>query len=450
MQTFDVVIIGTGSAGKQVAETARAAGKSVAIIDKLPFGGTCSQRGCDPKKVLVGAAEIVARSTDLKGKGITEKAVIDWSDLMAFKKTFTDSIPDSTEKKFADQGIAQFHGVASFTAKNQLKVGDETLEATHFVIAAGAAPQPLNIPGEDKLIDSTGFLELSQLPDEIVMIGGGYIAFEFAHIAARAGANVTIIHQGKRPLEQFDADLISLLTTATEDIGVRVLLDAKVTEIDGNGDQLTVRYEQDHQQLSVTTKLVVHAAGRVADVADIGLDKAGVEVSKKGVVVNEYLQSVSNPAIYACGDVSDKGKPLTPLASYEGGIVGSNILSEKSKKYTDNPVPSAVFTLPPLAAVGLTEEQATEQGLDVTVTYQETKDWYTSKRINEPVSAFKTLVDKKSGLIVGAHVLGAGSDELINVFTLAMKYKISAKELAGTLMAYPTHASNLSSMLPDE
>jgi len=448
MQIFDVVIIGTGSAGKQVAETARAAGKSVAIIDKLPFGGTCSQRGCDPKKILVGAAEIVARSTDLAGKGITEQAAINWADLMAFKKTFTDSIPENTEKKFADLGIAQFHGAASFTAKNQLRVGDETLEATHIVIAAGAAPQPLKIPGEDKLAYSDDFLDLPQLPSDIVMIGGGYIAFEFAHIAARAGANVTIIHQGKRPLEQFDADLVAMLTKATEELGIRVLLESRVTGIEGEGDQLTVQYKQNDQQLTVAAKLVVHAAGRVADVADMGLDKAGVEVSKKGVVVNEYLQSVSNPAVYACGDVSDKGKPLTPLASYEGGIAGCNILTEKSKKYTDDPVPSAVFTLPPLAAVGLTEEQATEQGLDVTVMCKETTDWYTSKRINEPISAFKTLVDKKTGLVVGAHVLGAGSDELINVFTLAIKYKIPAKELGTTLLAYPTHGSNLSSMLP--
>jgi glutathione reductase (NADPH) len=450
MQTFDVVIIGTGSAGKKVAETARAAGKSVAIIDKMPFGGTCSQRGCDPKKILVGAAEIVARSADLKGRGIAEKAVIDWADLMAFKKTFTEPIPENTEKKFADQGIALFHGVASFTAKNRVQVGDETLEATYIAIAAGAAPQPLEIPGEDKLAYSDDFLNLPELPNDIVMIGGGYIAFEFAHIAARAGANVTIIHQGKRALEQFDADLVTMLTKATEELGIRVLLEAKVTAIDGQGDQLTVQYKQNDQSLTVAANLVVHAAGRVADVADMGLDKAGVEVSKKGVVVNEYLQSVSNPAVYACGDVSDKGKPLTPLASYEGGIAGSNILAEKSKKYTDNPVPSVVFTLPPLAAVGLTEEQATGQGLDVTVLCKNTTAWYTSKRINEPISAFKTLVDKKTGLIVGAHVLGAGSDELINIFTLAMKYKIPAKELASTLMAYPTHGSNLSSMLPSE
>lgn len=450
MQTFDVVIIGTGSAGKQVAETARAAGKSVAIIDKLPFGGTCSQRGCDPKKVLVGAAEIVARSANLQGKGIVQRAAINWPDLMAFKKTFTDSIPEATEKKFADQGIAQFHGVASFTAMNQLKVGDELLEAAHFVIAAGAAPHPLGIPGEDKLIYSADFLDLPQLPDEIVMIGGGYIAFEFAHIAARAGANVTIIHQGKRPLEQFDADLVDMLVKSTEELGIHVLLEAEVTGIDGEGDQLTVQYKQNGQELSLASKVVVHAAGRVADVADMGLDKAGVEVSKKGVVVNEYLQSISNPAVYACGDVSDKGKPLTPLASYEGGIVGSNILAEESKKYTDDPVPSTVFTLPPLAAVGLTEEQANEQGKKVKIMFQETTDWYVSKRINEPISGFKTLVDEETGLIVGAHVLGAGSDDLINVFTLAMKYKISAKELASTLMAYPTHASDLSSMLPSE
>lgn len=449
MQTFDLIVIGTGSAGKTVAETVRQAGKTVAIIDKFPFGGTCSQRGCDPKKVLVGAAELIARSEQLVGKGIKTKAVINWSDLVQFKKTFIESVPKRTEKQFSDEGITAFQGAATFLSANTIRVGDEELQAEHIVIATGQRPKPLNIPGEELLTDSTGFLELPKLPEKIVMIGGGYIAFEFAHVAARAGAKVTILHQGKRPLEGFDADLVKLLVKATEAIGIKIVLEASVTEVKGEAGKHTVAYKQKGKVHSVSTQLVVHGAGRIADVAELALEKAGVEVNEKGVTVNEFLQSVSNPAVYVCGDASDKGLPLTPLASYEGKIVAENILNGTKQTYTNDPVPSAVFTIPTLASVGVTEEQAKELGRNVKVTFQETTDWYTSKRINEEFTGFKTLVDIETDQLVGAHLLGSGSDDLINLFTLAMKHGISVKDLKNTLFAYPTHGSDLSSMLPE-
>lgn len=449
MQTFDLIVIGTGSAGKTVAETVRQAGKSVAIIDKLPFGGTCSQRGCDPKKVLVGAAEIVARSEQLVGKGIRTKATINWSDLIQFKTTFIDDIPKKTEKQFTTQGITIFHGAATFLSANTVRVGDEELHADHIVIATGQRPKPLDIPGEELLMNSTGFMELAQLPRKIVMIGGGYIAFEFAHVAARAGAKVTILHQGKRPLEGFDADLVKLLVKAMEATGIQIILEASVTAVKGKAGSLKVSYKQKGKSHSVSTNIAVHGAGRVADVAELALEKANVTIGEKGVVVNKYLQSTSNPAVYACGDASDKGLPLTPLASYEGRIVADNILNGNRQTFADNPVPSAVFTVPPLASVGLTQEQAKQQGRNVNVTFQETTDWYSSRRINESFTGFKTLVDAETDQIVGAHLLGAGSDELINLFTLAIKHHIKAKDLCDTLLAYPTHGSDLKAMLPE-
>ena len=448
MQSFDLIVIGTGSAGKTVAQAVRKAGKIVAIIDKLPFGGTCSQRGCDPKKVLVGAAEIVDRAAQMYGKGIRSKAVINWPDLMQFKKTFTEDIPKTTEAQFAEQGITAFHGAARFLSKNTIGVGSETLQADHIVIATGQRPHPLDIPGEELLTDSTGFLELPQLPKKIVLIGGGYISLEFAHVAARAGAKVTIIHQGKRPLENFEADLVDLLVKALKAVGIKFIFNAEVTAIKGEGDELTVHYDQKGKSHSVSTMLAVHGAGRVADVAELDLEKASVTVDKKGVVVNKYLQSESNAAVYACGDVANKGLPLTPLASYEGRIVAENILNGNKQTFEDNPIPSAVFTVPILASVGLTEKQAKEAKIPVTVTVQETSGWYTSRRIDEPYSGFKTLVDKKSGQVVGAHLLGEGSDELINLFTLAMKHHIPAEELGQMLFAYPTRGSDVSSMLP--
>lgn len=449
MLSFDLIVIGTGSAGQTVAQAVREAGKTVAIIDKMPFGGTCSQRGCDPKKVLVGAAEIIGRADQLQGKGITAVPAIDWTALMAFKKTFTDPIPEKTEKKLADLDIRSFHGSATFLSPDTLRVGDDELRAQHIVIATGARPRPLEIPGEEWLIDSTAFLELAQLPAEIVLVGGGYIAFEFAHIAARAGAKVTIVHKGKRPLEGFDADVVDLLVKAMEGIGIRILLNASVTAVEGKPKKWTVHYEQSGKKQSVAAHIVVHAAGRVADVAELDLAKAGVEVGEKGVKVDQYLQSVSNPVVYACGDVADKGLPLTPMAGYEGRLVAENILNGNRQVFHNDPVPTTVFTVPPLASIGLTEEQARQQGRKVTVTFQETAGWYSSRRINEPCTGFKTLVDTETDQLVGAHLLGSGSEEVINLFALAMKHQIPAKALGDIRLAYPTHGSDLSYMLPE-
>lgn len=447
MQRFDVVVIGTGSAGKSTADQLTKAGKKVAIIDKLPFGGTCSQRGCDPKKILVGAAEIVARSAQMTGKGIADVPKIDWPALMRFKKTFTDPIPERTEKSFAEAGIAAFHGVASFVSPTIVEVAGQQLEADYFVIATGAHPAHLGIPGEELLTDSTGFLDLPQLPEQIVMVGGGYIAFEFGHVAARAGAQVTIVHQGKLPLEGFDPDLVKLLLKATEELGIRVLLEAKVEGVEGAPGSLTVNVTQAGKQESIQAALVVHAAGRPANLDDLNLDKIGVPFSKKGVTVNEYLQSVAHPTIYACGDAAEKGLPLTPLASWEADIVATNILNGNQQTYVDTAVPSTVFTLPPLAAVGLSEEAAREKVKDLKVNFSETRDWYSSKRINEPVSGYKILIDPATDLVVGAHLLGAESDEVINILTLAINQRIPVKVLTNTLFAYPTRASDLSSML---
>ncbi|HEX6108233.1 MAG TPA: FAD-dependent oxidoreductase, partial [Ktedonobacteraceae bacterium] len=223
--TVDVIVIGTGSAAQNVAYTCRASGWSVAVVDSRPFGGTCQLRGCDPKKVLVGVAELVDWSRRMQGKGISAPGLsIKWPDMMRFKRTFTDPVPEQTEHSFAEAGITVRHGRARFVDRTAVRVGDDTLVGQHVVIATGARHASLGIPGEEYLTTSTQCLELDNLPPRVVFVGGGYIAFEFAHIAARAGASVQILHRGARPLNKFDTDLVSQLVQATRDLGVEVHL----------------------------------------------------------------------------------------------------------------------------------------------------------------------------------------------------------------------------------
>lgn len=363
-QNYDVIVIGVGMAGLNIARKCRAAGLEVAVVDELPYGGTCMLRGCDPKKVLVGAAELVAWQQRMADHGIGGEVHINWSDLMKFKRTFTDATPQMLEKSLAKNGVAAHHGTAHFVDGNSLQVGDDTLTAKHIVIATGAKPRPLGIPGAEFAITSTNFLELEALPKRLVFIGGGYISFEFAHIAVRAGAEVTILHRGARPLESFDADLVTQLVEASQSVGIDIRLGVEVTAIERTQTGFAIHTGNDS---ACEADLVVHGAGRVPAIEGLDLEKAGVEYNARGIIVNEYLQSISNPAVYAAGDsAASSGMPLTPVAVTEGHIVASNILkgNERTPDYTG--VPSVVFTIPALARVGLSEEEARTQGLKFT------------------------------------------------------------------------------------
>jgi glutathione reductase (NADPH) len=459
MQEFDLIVIGTGAGAGSAAYPCREAGWKVAVVDYRPFGGTCELRGCDPKKVLVGGAELVDWSQRMQGKAVSSPPLqLNWSELMAFKRTFTAPAPANNEKSLHQAGIVTFHQQAHFVGPTTLQVGTETLQGRYIVLAPGAKPAHLDISGEEYLTTSEQFLELEQLPPRIIFVGGGYIAFEFAHISLRAGAQVQIIHRGARPLSGFDPDLVAQLVTATRELGATVLLDTSVKSIEKQSDgQLLVRVASPRGDIAqtFTADMVVHAAGRVPEIEGLDLEKAGVKSeAKQGITVNEYLQSVSNPAVYAAGDAAASGGlPLTPVAGLEGGIVARNLLEGNQHKPNYAGVPTVVFTIPPLARVGLQEKEAREQGLRFKVNQADTSEWYSSRRINLKPSGYKVLVEeaaseaKTGGRILGAHLLGYHSEEIINLFGLAIRYGLSATDLKEMVYAYPTSASDIGYMV---
>jgi glutathione reductase (NADPH) len=448
IRKFDVVVIGTGAAASAVATRCRSAGWQVAIIDSRPFGGTCALRGCDPKKVLVGAAEAVDWVRRMKGKGIKPDAIrIDWRELMRFKRSFTEPVPQNQEEGFAKAGIVTCHGCARFVGPSSVQVDDEVLEGRYVVIAAGQKPADLKIPGMEHLTTSEQFLELDELPKRILFIGGGYIAFEFAHVAVRAGAQVTIAHRGPRPLPRFDPDLVDQLVKSSRELGVDVLLGTEVMGIEKSSGQLAVQASGSGQR-TFEADMVVHAAGRVPEIDDMNLDAAGVAWDGQGVKVNEFLQSVSNPAVYAAGDAAASGGTrLTPVASYDGIIVAANLLKGNSQKPNFLGVPTVVFAIPPLAAVGLSESEARKQGLKFQIKKQMTSNWYSSRWIAEKYSGFKVLVEEGTDRIVGAHLLGSKAEEVINLFGLAMRSGMHATDLKHMVYAYPTRGSDVPYML---
>lgn len=446
---YDLVVIGTGSAASTVASRCRAAGWNVAIIDSRPFGGTCALRGCDPKKVFVGAAEAVDWVRRMAGKGIKGKGMkIDWPALMRFKNTFTGPVPRRREEGFRKAGIATFSGRARFVDRTAVQVGKDTLIGRHVLIATGAHPAPLSIAGEEHLITSDQFLELQKLPSRISFVGGGYISFEFAHVAARAGAKVRILHRGARPLTGFDPDLVATLVRASEVIGIPIQLSTAVEAIEKKGSRFIVHASREGKKLKLETDLVVHGAGRVPEVEDLDLDKAGVQSEKRGVSVNEFLQSVSNPPVYAAGDAAaTEGLPLTPVASMEGRVVAANLLNGNHQKPNYAGVPTVVFTVPPLASVGLQEAAATERGLRITVNRGDTSGWYSSRRVGMKYSGYKVLVEEGSNRIVGAHLLGPHAEETINLFALAIRLGLTTDQLKEMRYSYPSHSDDVSYMV---
>lgn len=450
-EEFDLVVIGTGAGGSTPASKCRAAGWRVAVVDDQSYGGTCALRGCDPKKVLVGAADVASWHNRMREHGVAGDARIDWPALMVFKRTFTDPVPASRESALEKAGIETLHGTARFVADDRLVVGQRELSGKPFVIAAGSGPRPLEIPGEDLVISSTEFLEMEVLPSRIAFIGAGYISLEFAHIARQARAEVVVLGRGS-PLPSFDETLVERLLSHSRDIGIDVRLDTDVTKVESveGSDTFRVHSRSGGGFDVVEAALVVHGAGRVPNTAHLGTKDGHIQLDQRGAVeVNEFLQSITNPRVYAAGDIAlPQGSiPLTPVAAQEGAVVAHNLLHGNTKKPDYRGTPSVVFTLPPLAAVGLTEKAAREQRIAVRVESGDTSGWYSNRRVREPVGMFKTVIDADSDRVLGAHLLGVHADEVINLFALAVRFGITAKDLRQMIYAYPTSGSDIPYML---
>lgn len=448
IKEYDVFVIGSGTAGKTVAYDCVAEGMTVAIADNREFGGTCANRGCDPKKVLVGITEAFQLAKNLEGKGILKAPKIDWAALQKYRATFTLAVPAATERDLKEAGIDMYHQSPKFLDENTLSVEGKTVKAKKIVIATGLKPFELKIPGREHLKVSDDFLEMDELPESIVLVGAGYIGMEFAHIAARCGAKVTIIEAGNRPLDGFEEDIVSHLTEATKKLGIEFIFNAQVSEVEKLQKNYRVSFLKNNKTESLTARMVFNTAGRVPSIDDLDLANGNVAFEKGGISVNEYLQNPTNPSVYACGDVSASGSlPLTPTSSQEARIVSLNIRKGNKTIMNFPPVPSVVFTIPKMATIGLTEDEAKEKGYDFVVEYKSVPQWFNAKHLNDEVYAYKTIVDKKRNIVLGAHIISSEAGEMINLFVLAMCGKLTTEELKAMIFAYPTWGNDIKGMV---
>lgn len=443
-KSFDTIVIGSGTSAYFAISALNKAGQKVAVVDERPYGGTCALRGCQPKKYLVANTEARAMAHHLQGIGLTDAPRTDWSALQELKNAFLDGIPEGQEKEFQDSGIETFAGRATFTGPRSIEVNGKSLEAKNIVLATGAKPRKTDIPGSEHARNSEYFLNMESLPKRILFVGGGYISFEFAHVAAQAGAEVTILHRSECPLKAFDRDIVKTVVEASEDSGIRVVLKESPSRIESIENQFRVHGSSG---TVYETDLVIEASGRVPNLSALDGDLGEVEHSSRGIEVNEHLQSVSNPIVYAIGDCAATPYQLATVADEEGKVAAENILNGNTSSVDYSVIPTAVFTIPNVASVGLTEKEAEEKNLDFRIKRGATTGWPSSKRIGEKRSAYKILISNEDDTIIGAHLARHNASEVINIFGLAMKYRIPASMLANFPWAYPTYTSDLKYMV---
>ncbi len=439
---YDLIVLGAGNAGLAAAGIARAADQSILVVEGRDVGGTCAIRGCVPKKVLVAAAEAldVVRRASVHHIRVGEVA-LDWASLIEREQGFVAGVPAEFAASLRKRGIDLLRGHARFVAENAIEVDGKRVTADKFVVATGSSPRKLVLPGIEDVITSDDLLQLASQPRSVVFIGAGVVALELGHVLTRAGSEVTMLEFGERPLMRNDPEQVAELERINDIIGIDIRTEARVHSIAREGDRFIVRYAQHGQDHQITTDVVVNGAGRVANL-DLDLDKANIAFDGRTLNLSPGLRSTDNPRVYFAGDAVPGRPQLSPVATYEGRIVGHNLVNDDDEEPSYDAIPSAIYAVPSLATVGLTEAQARARGLDFDVKTNDMRSWRSARTYGEEAAWAKVLLDE-DGRILGAHLVGHGAPETIHTFAAAIEHGWTREELRSRVYAYPTFHADL-------
>ncbi|TKB28350.1 NAD(P)/FAD-dependent oxidoreductase [Desulfopila sp. IMCC35006] len=451
MDTFDVIVLGTGTAGQNAALDLAVEGFRVAIIENSATpGGTCALRGCQAKKWFYEVAELAARCQHLQNIGITTPPQVDWQQILTEKNNFTAKVPDQTRNNLKGNGVTYIRGKAVFVDKTTIAVDNQHLTADYFIIATGAKTMALPFDGNQYMLTSDDFLELEALPKRIAFVGGGFISFEFAHFAARLGSsrgNIHILEAQKSVLNPFDGDMVDQLVAASEADGIRIHTAVSIESIEKKDTEYTIVFKS---RENLVVDKVVNGAGRVPNIDDLNLDAAGINYSRRGITVDEYMQT-SNKQVYAAGDCVDSVQ-LARVADMEAHVAAQAIVVAQhggTKAAIDyRAVPAVLFTYPQLGMLGKTEEQLKEEKTPYWKSYDTRLTWPTYQRVGLKYAAYKILVDEQNH-ILGAHFVSDNTTGLLNTFKQAMIDRTPVTELhKNSIMSpYPSRESDIVYML---
>ncbi len=436
---IDLIIIGAGPGGYVAAIKAAKNGLNVTLIDGNRVGGTCLNVGCIPTKALVKSAETYQSILNSEHIGIqVENIKLDMNQMIEHKNYVTEKLVSGVEFLLDKYGVEVIKGFAQFVDNKTIKVNNQTYTANNIVIATGAITKHLPIEGVDLdfVVDSTKLLDNKVLPTHLTVIGGGVIGMEFAFIYASLGAKVSVIEYMDHVLPNLDKEFSMRLTRYAKNLGIQFITKSAVTKIAVENDIKKVYYEQKGNQKSIETDLVLEAVGRIPNMNHLGLEHTGIDYDlKKGIKVNEKMQT-NIPHIYAIGDVTNIIQ-LAHVASHQGMVAVENILGHHAAM-DYSAVPSVTFTTPTIATVGTTEAMAKEQALEVDII----KVPFSANGkalISEAEAGYLKLIrNKETKELIGGMVFGKDADSLIAQITIAIKNKLSAKQLQETIFAHPT------------
>jgi glutathione reductase (NADPH) len=442
--THDLLVIGAGNAGMAAARVGREAGWSVALVEEDLIGGTCSNRGCVPKKVLVAACEVVDHARRAHGHGVAGDLRIDWAALQARRRAIIDPIPASMAESLARQGVEIVRGHGVFVAPREIEVGGRRLSGRKVIIATGSKPRPLGFPGAELVATSDEVLALDRVPRTAAFIGAGAIGMELAHVLVRAGCErVLQLEVGPRALSQADADVVAALVAYGSTRGIELRTHIAIERIERTGAGMAVHVAGER----VVVERVFHGAGRVPQLDELALERAGLRLERGKVALGHDLRCLDDRDVAIVGDAAPGMPQFSPLATKLGTLVARNLVEDRSLVPDLSTVPSCTFSIPELAQVGLTEERARERGIDVRVVRTDGIPGWISGRTQHEEAAFAKVLVGRDDQIVGAHLFGHGAGMTIHLFAMAMRHRITATALADGDAAYPTFASDVQYMV---
>ncbi len=438
--SYDLVVVGAGSGGVRAARMAAGYGARVAIVEEYRVGGTCVIRGCVPKKLFVYASRF-ADTFEIAGSfGWQVNASFDWQTLLANKNTEIDRLENAYEATLDKWGVEVIRDRAVVDGPNSVRLinGGETLETKHILVATGAHPFKPMIPGADLGITSNEAFLLETLPDSILIEGGGYIAVEFATIFAGLGVDTTLVYRRDRILRGFDDDLRAGLEQGMAARGITFHYNASIEWLEqaGKGIRAVFSDGDDHRYGAV-----MFATGRRPNIADIGLEQAGVDIAPSGAIaVDKYSQS-SVPSIYAVGDVTDRAA-LTPVAIREGAAYAETVFNDNPTAVDHSLIPTAVFAEPELGTIGLTEEEAAEAG-DIDVFVARFRPMQNTLSDKPERMLLKLITEKDGGTVLGCHILGPGAAEMIQLVAIPMAMGASKADFDRAIAVHPSASEEL-------
>ena len=470
---YDVIYIGSGNAAWQGGRFLRKAGLKILIIEESLYGGTCANRGCNSKALLDAPYEIKALGENFEGCGKSGDFKVDWTALMDWKRKRIANMAPFLDGKFKEYDLDVAHGKGIILDEHTVQVGDEKFTTEKIVICTGLKPVIPDIPGKEYLHDSTDFLDIEELPKHAIIIGAGFVGMEFASILAEAGLEADVIIRGDMALKYFHQPYVQNVIDRLKEKNIRFYFnetakeiikdesisidnpeerilnlenalntDEKLRDPDAKVDNkayengFTVNCESG---LSLTGDYVISAMGREANVEEIGLENVGLTYTKRGIKVNEYLQT-DVPNIYACGDVADSGiAKLVTVAIHQSKYLGKALLEENPEKIVYPVVPAVAYTIPRIATVGVPAFVAEEMdGYEVhRIRYGNS---YSLELKNDRTAEAKVIVDKDLQ-IVGAEIYAADAENVANMFTFIINQKISLEELDHMIYAFPSSSS---------